>query len=83
MSEEKMHQAKAIQEARNKKGLTQKQIADGLGVHVQMISNIERGAAPLPRKYYSFISEALGIPMRKLIALKAKDVRDKILQELE
>ena len=40
-----------FKELRERAGLTQRQVADHLGIHVQMISKIERGVSPIPFKH--------------------------------
>lgn len=45
---------------RNKKGLTQREIARKLGVHVQFVSNWERSKSKIPMKYAKKMASILG-----------------------
>jgi transcriptional regulator with XRE-family HTH domain len=55
--------------ARKSKGLSLKHVANGLGVSVQFVSNIEHGRVPLPSKHVVGISEILNLRHTDVAAL--------------
>ena len=58
---------KTLKEQRKKLGITQAVLADRLCVHLQFISNIERGVAGLPPRHFKQVSKILRIPLKDLI----------------
>lgn len=60
-------QAKLLKEIRNKRKVSQAQVAELLGVNKQLISNIERGVCPIPAKHVDLISKTYKIPRKIFI----------------
>lgn len=65
MRQEK-NMADLIYNGRMNLGLTQSMLSTKLRFHGQFVSNIERGLAPMPHKYYNRISKFLSIPIDNL-----------------
>ncbi len=57
----------AIAVERSRKGLTQEQVAEAIGVEQETISRFERGATLPPLGRLLDIAELLGVPMETLI----------------
>lgn len=69
---------KTLREQRKKFGITQATLADRLHVHLQFISNIERGLAPLPARHFKKVSRMLHIPLATLIDLHLERTRERL-----
>lgn len=67
-----------IRDKRITLGLTQADVAKQLRVHTQFISNIERGRAQLPLKYYKPIAKLLRLEINKLLDERLAKVRAKL-----
>ena len=62
-----------LKQLREKKGLTQADVAKRLGFgNAQFVSNIERGLAKLPVKHFKKVAALYGVPVERLIDLKLK-----------
>lgn len=59
---------KNIRTARLKAGLTQECLAELLGVHVQTLSNVERGVYPFSVTTFVLIKQYLGVDAELLLA---------------
>jgi len=55
-----------IYKARIKQDITQKELAKKIGMHLQLISNIEGGRCLLPAKYFKKISKILKVSVNDL-----------------
>lgn len=62
-----------IKLARENKGMTQQEFAKSMGVHVQFISNIERGTALIPPKKVKKAAKVLGVWMKTIVDDLRKD----------
>jgi len=66
----------AIKAAREGRGVTQRSLADALGLtSAQFVSNIERGIAPLPAHYIPILCRLLGMSEKMLIDLATEAYR--------
>jgi len=70
-----------IKEYREKKGLSQRELANKIGfkeIHSgQIISNIERGESPLPKKLIAYVCHAVGIPADLMFEVWMKEQEKK------
>jgi len=71
-----------LKETREIENITQAQLASALGVHAQFISNMERGEAQLPLKYFKKVSKILGIKLNLMIKARLEDTEREIKQTL-
>ncbi len=55
-----------IQQAREKVGITQEELAKRIGVGTQYVSNIERRLCSIPSKHFRTLSTVLKIPVKQL-----------------
>lgn len=67
------HSGHTIKLARQNRGLTQTEFAKKLGMHVQYISNIERGKCLIPPAKVKKASRILGIWMKTIVFDLRKD----------
>jgi transcriptional regulator with XRE-family HTH domain len=61
MSERRNGLGKLVEQARLRRGMTQKQVAEALGVQQTYVSAIETGARKWPQEYIRPLSELLGL----------------------
>jgi transcriptional regulator with XRE-family HTH domain len=61
-----------IKQAREKAGVTQKDLAKVLQVNAQFISNIERGVCQMPVRHFRLISKTLNLPITLLAKAAVK-----------
>jgi transcriptional regulator with XRE-family HTH domain len=66
-----------IKEAREIEKVTQKQLAEKLGVSDMFVSRIEMGTSPLPPKYIKAVSQALSLTVSMVVGALRQDVIDK------
>jgi len=62
-----MRKPSALRAARERKGISQAQMAVRLGVSQPTVSNIETGKAPPPAARWKRIAREYGVPMRTLL----------------
>lgn len=68
-----------LKEARKKKGLTQRQVANKLGYgSVQFVSLFERGLSKIPYKTWKPLCEIVGISTKRLVKIDAEFYRKNI-----
>ena len=70
--------ARLIRHHRTQKKLTQKELAFKLGVHPQLISNIERGVMSFPLKHSRAMCDALGIKNKQWRGLVIRNYEEKL-----
>lgn len=71
-----------IKRFRKRKNLTQKHLANLLGVTEQFISNIENERATVPSFYLPILSRTLGVHVKDLIELLVQDYRQKLIDSI-
>jgi transcriptional regulator with XRE-family HTH domain len=72
-----------IKEQRQRKKITQNEIAMALGVHAQYISNIERGQAKIPVKYFKKLSRILKINVNRIINVRTNDLKKDMIESVK
>ena len=65
-----------LKQARTKSGLTQFSVAGELGLHVQYISNVERGACNIPVKILNTYIKMCGASKATIIKIMIKDHKE-------
>ena len=68
---------KTLRKARNKKGLTQQQVADYLGISVRFYQNIEAGERNGNFEIWDYLEDLFSIHQRKLRQLAQEDNQQK------
>jgi transcriptional regulator with XRE-family HTH domain len=74
------HQGKLFQECRLKKGLSQRDVAEALPVHAQVVSNWERGICGVPKARLAKACQLFGVSKEQVIAAVMKD-QEAVLRE--
>src|SRR5690606_25221720 len=69
-----------VREARNRKGLTQQQVADGIGLSKQFVSHLEKGRCSLSVATALRLCRALGVDVRWLLT---GDGQEELVQGVE
>ncbi len=73
-----------LKQQREKLGLRQADLAAILKLStVQFISNNERDYSRWPAKYFPVLSEVLEVPVKRMIRLRMKDLKNEIEGEIE
>jgi len=71
-----------IYKSREKKNLTQQQLADAINTTAQYLSNIERGVSPMEALKMKRASEFLDVPLSKMINAATQDYRKKLIEKM-
>lgn len=71
-----------VRAARLERGLTQREAARLLRIHQPALSNIERGIASLPPKYFDAVTRAFCIPRARLIEAHMSEYRAKLMKRM-
>jgi len=71
-----------IYKSREKKNLTQQQLADAINTTAQYLSNIERGVSPMEARKMKRASEFLDVPLSKMINAATQDYRKKLIEKM-
>jgi transcriptional regulator with XRE-family HTH domain len=71
-----------LKETREIENITQAELAKVLNVHPQYISNMERGEAQLPLKYFKKVSKTLGIKLSLMVKARLEDTEREIMATL-
>lgn len=78
--------SKLVKSTRKINNITQKQLADELGVQLQLISNIERGLTGFPPARVRVLHDKYGVTLNRIKTAMVKDYRlnleNKISNEL-
>lgn len=74
---------KLIRQRRLDLGLTQPDLAKKMKTTIQFLSNIERGQARLPTKYFKRFSEMLDLDLKTMVSLRAQDLKEEMLKEFK
>jgi transcriptional regulator with XRE-family HTH domain len=72
----KLH--KYLQTQRLKKGITQLQIASAVNLHVQYISNVERGKCAIPIKIINTYIRELELNSNNVLKVMVNEYRDNL-----
>lgn len=76
------HSGYTIRLSRENRGMTQQEFANKLGVHVQFVSNVERGKCLLPPTRVKKTAKVLNIWMKTIVHDLRKDWLDQLDREL-
>lgn len=74
--------AKLVRKRREKLNLSQTELGTAIGVHTQVISNIERGIAGVPSFRAAKFAKALQIPVKTLVGTVCKDYETSYMKQL-
>ena len=74
---------RAIAHARQRRGLTQEQVAEKLGVEQETVSRFERGVVLPPLGRLAELAEALSVPMTQLVRAGSTQIPDQALEVVE
>lgn len=69
------HVSHFLKTQRLRNNISQKELADTVGVHVQFISNVERSLATIPPNRIKKVAEALDADPKELFELHMEDYR--------
>lgn len=72
------HSAEFLSFLRKRNGLIQEDLAKVAGVHLQLISNCERGLCALPPRHFKAIAKLLGIDTSALVSAYIRDEVNRI-----
>ena len=67
----------AFKELRIKAGLIQRDVSEALGVHVQLISNIERDICLPPNKHLKKLAKLYKVPLDDIKDIKIKKLLER------
>jgi len=77
-----VHQGDFLQNARIKKGLTQKELCTSLNLHPQYVSNWERGMCAVPSHKVQMVISKLEIDKKELVEAMLLDELEVIRQKV-
>lgn len=76
------HTAKLIKDRRERLNLSQGDLGKAMGVHLQVISNIERGVSGVAAIRAKRLAKALEIPVNLIAVTAAKDYQINYMKQL-
>jgi transcriptional regulator with XRE-family HTH domain len=74
--------AQLVRKTRQKLELSQKDLADRIGVHIQAISNIERAISGIPASRAKSFAKVLNIPVKVVVNAAVKDYFSQYLKKI-
>lgn len=71
-----------LREMRERQGLNQEQLGDKLGVHVQFVSNMERGIGPIPPKHFKKLARLLDVTTHAFIEISVERYKARLYKRM-